>query len=129
MSESLLIAGARLLDPATALDAKGYVGVRDGVITHVGRQAPKARFEKTLKADGQWLIPGIVDLCARLREPGATHKATIRSESLAAQAGGITTLCIPPTRARSSTRRRWSTASRRASRAPARGSTCACSAR
>jgi dihydroorotase len=96
MSESLLIAGARLLDPATKLDAKGYVGVRDGVITHVGRQAPKARFERRLSAEGQWLIPGIVDLCARLREPGATHKATIRSESLAAQAGGITTVCIPP---------------------------------
>jgi dihydroorotase len=96
MSESLLIAGARLLDPATKLDARGYVAVRDGLIAHAGRAKPKGRFERTLKADGLWLMPGLVDLCARLREPGAAHKATIRSEMPAAQAGGITTLCIPP---------------------------------
>ena len=96
MTGSLLIAGARLLDPATKLDTTGFVGVRNGVIAHVGRKAPKGRFGRTLQADGLWLIPGIVDLCARLREPGAAHKATIRSEMPAAQAGGITTLCIPP---------------------------------
>ncbi|MGH8028675.1 MAG: hypothetical protein ACREO3_01945, partial [Arenimonas sp.] len=96
MAESLLIAEARLLDPASKLDATGFVAVRDGAITHVGRKAPKGRFERTLQADGLWLMPGIVDLCARLREPGAAHKATIRSETPAAQAGGITTLCMPP---------------------------------
>ncbi|MGH8481060.1 MAG: dihydroorotase, partial [Nevskiaceae bacterium] len=96
MAESLLIAGARLLDPASKLDAEGFVAVRDGAITHAGRKAPRGRFDRTLDADGLWLMPGIVDLCARLREPGAAHKATIRSEVPAAQAGGITTLCIPP---------------------------------
>ena len=96
MAESLLIANARLLDPESKLDAVGFLAVRDGAIGHVGRKAPKGRFDRTLEADGQWLMPGIVDLCARLREPGAAHKATIRSEMPAAQAGGITTLCIPP---------------------------------
>lgn len=93
---SLLIAGARLLDPASKLDAEGFVAVRDGVIVHAGRKAPTGRFDKTLEAGGLWLMPGVVDLCARLREPGAAHKATIRSEMPAAQAGGITALCIPP---------------------------------
>jgi dihydroorotase len=37
-----------------------------------------------------------VDLCARLREPGQEHKATIASETRAAAAGGVTTLCCPP---------------------------------
>jgi dihydroorotase len=96
MSASLLVAGARLLDPASKLDAEGYVAVRDGAIAHVGRKAPKGRFDQTVKADGLWLMPGLVDLCARLREPGAAHKATIKSEVPAAQAGGITTLCMPP---------------------------------
>ena len=96
MSASLLVAGARVLDPASKFDAVGFVAVKDGVIAHVGRKAPKGRFDRTVKADGLWLMPGIVDLCARLREPGAAHKATIKSEMPAAQAGGITTLCMPP---------------------------------
>jgi dihydroorotase len=96
VADSLLIAGARLLDPESKLDAEGFVAVRDGVIAHAGRKAPKGRFDRTVKAEGLWLIPGIVDLCARLREPGAAHKATIKSEMPAAQAGGITTVCMPP---------------------------------
>src|SRR5690606_3072675 len=47
-------------------------------------------------AAGCWLMPGFVDLCARLREPGATHKASFASEMPAAFAGGITQLLIPP---------------------------------
>jgi dihydroorotase len=96
VAESLLVAGARLLDPGSKLDAEGFVAVRDGLIAHAGRKAPKGRFDRTIEADGLWLMPGIVDLCARLREPGAAHKATIKSEMPAAQAGGITTLCMPP---------------------------------
>ena len=96
MAESLLIANARLLDPDGGMDATGFVAVRDGVIAHAGEKAPKGRYDETLEARGRWLMPGIVDLCARLREPGAAHKATIQSETPAAQAGGITTLCMPP---------------------------------
>jgi dihydroorotase len=93
---SLLIAGARLLDASQDLDDTGFVAVENGVIAHAGRKAPKGRFDRTLEAAGRWLMPGIVDLSARLREPGATHKATIRSEAAAAQAGGVTTLVMPP---------------------------------
>ncbi len=96
MADSLLISGARVLDPATRLDAVAHVGIRDGKIRHVGRKKPAEKFAATLDATGLWLMPGIVDLCARLREPGASQKATIRSEALAAHASGITTLCIPP---------------------------------
>lgn len=95
-SRSLLIANARLLDPAGGMDTIGFLGVKDGVIAHSGPQPPKEKFAEVLEAKGLWLMPGLVDLCARLREPGAAHKATIRSEARAAQAGGITALCIPP---------------------------------
>jgi dihydroorotase len=93
---SVLIANARLLDPGSGLDAPGFVAVEDGKITHAGERPPRGRCDETIEAAGLWLMPGIVDLCARLREPGAAHKATIRSETPAAQAGGITTLCMPP---------------------------------
>jgi dihydroorotase len=96
VAESLLIAGARLLDEAGGLDDTGFVAVENGLIAHAGRKPPRGKADRTVEAGGLWLLPGIVDLCARLREPGATHKATIRSEAAAAQAGGITTLVMPP---------------------------------
>jgi dihydroorotase len=93
---NLLIANARLLDPASGLDATGFVGIRDGRIDHAGRARPKAAYAENLDARGHWLMPGIVDLCARFREPGATHKADIASESRAALAAGVTTVALPP---------------------------------
>jgi dihydroorotase len=93
---SLLIANARLLDPASGLDASGFLGIRDGKIAYVGKTRPKDSYGKTLDAKGQWLMPGLVDLAARFREPGQTTKATIASESRAAQAGGITAVVLPP---------------------------------
>lgn len=93
---SVLIANARLLDPSSGMDATGFAAIRGGVIVHAGPKAPKGRFEETVEAAGRWLMPGLVDLCARPREPGAMYKASIRSEMAAAQAGGITALCMPP---------------------------------
>ena len=52
--------------------------------------------DETIDADGQIVCPGLIDLCARLREPGLEHKATIASETEAAASGGITTLVTPP---------------------------------
>lgn len=93
---SLLIANARVLDPASGFDGTGFVGVRDGRIDHLGKTRPKGKYAKTLEAKGQWIMPGLVDLAARFREPGQTAKATIASEIRAAQAGGITTAVLPP---------------------------------
>lgn len=95
-SRSLLIRGARVLDPASGFDGIAVVGLRDGRIDYRGSRAPRAAYDDTLDAHGLWLVPGIVDLCARLREPGAVHKATMKSEAPAALAAGITALCMPP---------------------------------
>ena len=86
-----LIRNARLLDPFTGRDETGDLAFRDGVIV-----ANEGHFDETIDAGGHWLIPGIVDLCARTRDPGATQKGTMRSESNAAFASGITALCLPP---------------------------------
>ncbi|MBP6802044.1 MAG: dihydroorotase, partial [Zoogloea sp.] len=42
------------------------------------------------------VAPGLIDLAARLREPGFEYKATLESEMDAAMAGGVTSLAIPP---------------------------------
>lgn len=93
---SVLIKGARLLDPASNFDGTATLGIRNGRIDYRGSRAPNAGYDEIIDAKGLWLMPGIVDLCARLREPGATYKANMESESPAALAAGITALCIPP---------------------------------
>jgi dihydroorotase len=96
LGTEVLIAGARIIDPSDGFDAEGYLGLRDGRIVWRSTEKPRDKYAETIEAQGHWLLPGLVDLSARLREPGATQKGTIRSETLAAAAGGITTLCLPP---------------------------------
>ena len=93
---SVLIANGRILDPATGFDAEGFVAIRDGLVESVGASRPAGTFDETIDARGHWVMPGIVDLAARFREPGASHKATFASETRAAQAAGITAVTIPP---------------------------------
>lgn len=93
---SLLISNARLLDPASGLDSLGHLGIEEGRIVSVGKTRPRQKFSRVVEAKGLWLMPGLVDLCARFREPGATYKASIASESRAALGAGITTVVLPP---------------------------------
>ena len=90
------IGGARVVDPANGVNAIADVYIADGRVQSVGRAPDGFNAERELDASGQILMPGIVDLRARLREPGEEHKATIVSETKAAVRGGITTLCCPP---------------------------------
>ncbi|WP_022976100.1 dihydroorotase [Nevskia ramosa] len=89
---NVLIRNARLLDPRAGTDKVADLAIRDGLIV----ATDSGPFEETFDAAGRWLIPGIVDLCARMREPGATQKGTMRSETHAALASGITAVCLPP---------------------------------
>lgn len=90
------IRNGRLIDPATGIDAPNDLHIAEGRIVAVGPAPEDFAAERTLDAAGRWVLPGLVDLRARLREPGFEHKATIASETRAAAAGGITTLCCPP---------------------------------
>lgn len=93
---SVLIENARILDPAEGFDAIGALCVQGSEI--LARGAIPEGFEprRRIDASGLWVIPGLIDLAARMREPGAEHKATIGSETLAAASGGITSVVIPP---------------------------------
>lgn len=91
----ILIQGGRVIDPAAALDRITDLYIADGriaAIDHLDGFQP----DRTVDARDCLVIPGLIDLCARLREPGAEHKATIASETRAATAAGVTTLCVPP---------------------------------
>ncbi|MRH78009.1 dihydroorotase [Spiribacter sp. C176] len=92
----LLISQGRILDPASGYDEIGDVAIADGRIVDLGSSIGDFSPERTIDAKGLWVIPGLIDLSARLREPGATRKADIASEARAAAAAGITTLVMPP---------------------------------
>lgn len=89
-------ANARLLDPATGLDATGTL-VTDGEIIAGVDVAPPADAD-VIDCTGLCLAPGLVDIRAQLGEPGQEHKGTLKSAGEAATAGGITSLvCLPNT--------------------------------
>lgn len=90
----LLITNARMLDPATGLDAPGALLIAQGRIASL-KGAP-AEGAEVLDAAGAILCPGLVDMRAALGEPGGEHRETIASAAKAAAAGGITTLAVLP---------------------------------
>jgi dihydroorotase len=90
------IRGGRLVDPAHGVDALRDLYIAAGRIVAVGAAPPGFLANRTLDASGLVVVPGLVDLAARLREPGFEHKATLESEMRAAVAGGVTTLVCPP---------------------------------
>lgn len=91
-----LITNARLLDPASGLDAPGALLIRDGLIADFGPGLTAPEGATVVDAAGACLAPGLIDLRANLGEPGAEHRETIASAAQAAAAGGITTICVLP---------------------------------
>src|SRR5690606_23780170 len=90
------IKNGHLVDPANGVDAKQDLYIAAGKIVGVGSAPAAFTATKTIDASGLVVAPGLVDLSARLREPGYEHKATLESEMQAAVQGGITSLVCPP---------------------------------
>ena len=92
----LSILGARVIDPASGLDTVTNLHLEAGKILAIG--AAPAGFTPVQSIDASGLIaaPGLVDLNVALREPGYSRKGNIASETRAAAAGGVTSLCCPP---------------------------------
>lgn len=97
----LLLMNARIVDPASNRDEHGGILVENGMITHTGSQVTKQNAPQDAEihdCDGHILMPGIIDLRVQLREPGGEHQETIQTGSLAAAAGGVTSMvCLPNT--------------------------------
>ncbi|WP_273528101.1 dihydroorotase [Pseudomonas sp.] len=91
------IKNGRVIDPASGLDRATSVFATAGRIVGIGDKAPGGfQAEGVIDATGCVVCPGLVDLSARLREPGFEYKATLESEMAAAAAGGVTRLVCPP---------------------------------
>jgi dihydroorotase len=93
---SLSILGARVIDPASGLDQVSDLHISEGRIVAIGAAPTDFTASQSLDATGLVAAPGLVDLNVALREPGYSRKGTIASETRAAAAGGVTSLCCPP---------------------------------
>jgi dihydroorotase len=91
----LLIKNGRLIDPASGLDRVGDLAIAGDRIVRLGTVSDFDA-ERTIDASGLVVAPGLVDLAARLREPGHEHEGMLESELAAAAAGGVTSLVCPP---------------------------------
>ncbi len=94
----ITIHGGRVVDPASGRDEFADVAIAGGRIVAIGAKAAELEAERRIDAAGLVVAPGLVDLAARLREPGQEHEGMLESELLAAAAGGVTSLvCLPDT--------------------------------
>lgn len=92
----IAITGGRLIDPANSVDRRTDLYIENGFIATLDDAPAGFEASTTIDASGLVVCPGLIDLRARLREPGQEDKATMSSEIDAAVAGGITVLSIPP---------------------------------
>ena len=85
------IENVRVLDPIAKTDSVQTVYVENGKLV-----AETANVAETINGEGKWLMPTMVDLCARLREPGQQQHGTLKSEGKAARENGILHVFTPP---------------------------------
>ena len=90
------ILGARVIDPASGLDQTRDLFIDAGKLLAFDQAPAGFKADQSIDAAGLIAAPGLVDLSVALREPGYSRKGTIASETLAAAAGGVTSLCCPP---------------------------------
>lgn len=93
---NIVIKQGRVIDASQQLDQVSDLYISDDKIVAIGDAPAGFKVDQAVDANGKWVLPGLVDLCARLREPGSEYKATLLSELRAAMAGGVTSLACPP---------------------------------
>ena len=70
--------------------------VVDGVVCDIAESIAASFDSKLIECDGMYMLPGLIDVHVHLREPGFTHKETVKSGTSAAAHGGVTHLCTMP---------------------------------
>lgn len=90
------IKNARVIDPASGLDAVQDIFIAAGRIVGLGHAPDGFAANREIDATGLVACPGLVDMAVRLREPGLEYVAGLESEMRASAAGGITSLACPP---------------------------------
>lgn len=92
----LHIKNGRVVDPANGIDKVTDLFIAHGKVAGLGSAPSGFAADSIIDASGLVVAPGLVDLSARLREPGYEYKATLESEMQAAVQGGVTSLVCPP---------------------------------
>ncbi|MEM7304226.1 MAG: dihydroorotase [Pseudomonadota bacterium] len=87
---------AHIVDPSIGLNKICSLYIENQYVSAVETAPDGWTADKIIDAKDHYLIPGIVDIATRLREPGQEHKATIASETYAAASAGITSLVVQP---------------------------------
>jgi dihydroorotase len=94
----LLLAGARVVDPLSRLDAAADIFIADGTIQKIGPFGNDTAGIQVVDCSGKTVIPGLLDMHVHLREPGREDEETVETGCLAAAAGGFTEIaCMPNT--------------------------------
>lgn len=92
-----LIKNARVINPATKLDEITDLAIDRNKIAGIGSSIPKNFIaSNSIDATGKWILPGLIDLSAYLREPGQENKTRIPYETYSAVSAGITRICCMP---------------------------------
>ncbi len=92
----ILIQNGRVIDPASGFDQMADLAIAAGRVVAMGQAPADFTPNRVIDAKGCLVAPGLVDLAARLREPGQEHAGMLESEMAAAVAGGVTSLVCPP---------------------------------
>ncbi|MHC8330454.1 dihydroorotase [Pseudomonas sp. LB3P25] len=91
---SVLIRNARLVNEGREFD--GDLLVSNGRIVKIASSIHDENADLEIDAQGQWLLPGMIDDQVHFREPGSPDKGSFYTESRAAVAGGITSFMDMP---------------------------------
>ena len=94
MSDTLLLKNANLVNEGTIIEVD--ILIKGDRIEQIGAGFSVSNSAKIIDMQGDYLIPGLIDDQVHFREPGLTHKATIRSEAIAGLLGGVTSFMEMP---------------------------------
>lgn len=92
----LLIKGGRIIDPASKYDQVGDLAIAAGRVIAIHDIPRDFQPNRVVDASACVVMPGLLDLAVRLREPGHEHEGMLESEMAAAVAGGVTSVVCPP---------------------------------
>ena len=93
---NILIQHGHVVDPASGFSQRADVAVQKGHVLAIGNIPANFKADQTIDANDCMVIPGLVDACARLGEPGHEHEGMLETELAAAVAGGVTSVVCPP---------------------------------
>tara|TARA_A100001037_G_scaffold93173_1_gene84653 strand:- start:2976 stop:4316 length:1341 start_codon:yes stop_codon:yes gene_type:complete len=93
-TQAILIINATIVNEGNSSEED--ILIKDGRIAAIGKKISASEGTEIIDAGGKLLLPGLIDDQVHFREPGLTHKGGIRSESMAAVAGGVTSFMDMP---------------------------------